>query len=169
MTRAAIADPDPCILIECRALYQDVARVAKDAPPEEAAHARLRKTGDDVAIVSWGRMANRALEAAAVLAEEGVNAAVLDLRWLSPLDRDAIDEVARLSGRILVVHEANVTGGFGAEVVASIVERSFDYLDAPVARLGTPDVRIPAAPVLQHVLVPGVGNIVSSARELTRR
>jgi 2-oxoisovalerate dehydrogenase E1 component len=167
MLRAATADPDPCILFEARALYQAKGPVQLEAPVEAAAGARLRREGSDLAIVTWGTMVAPALAAAERLAARDVAAAVLDLRWLRPLDDDAIaDVVAAASGRVLVLHEANVTGGFGAEVASRIHEAHFDLLDAPVARLGAPDVRIPSAPALQRALIPDVEAIVRRCSEI---
>jgi len=166
MLRAAIADPDPCVLFEARALYQEKGAVQLDAPLETAAGARLRRSGGDAAIVTWGTMVAPALAAAERLAAEGVEVAVLDLRWLAPLDVEAIAELVVASGRVLVLHEANVTGGFGAEVAARVHEVGFDALDAPVVRLGAPDTRIPSAPALQRALIPDVEAIVQRCGEL---
>lgn len=167
MTRAAIADPDPVILVEARELYPMKGDVFTAAPVEGIGRARLHRDGDALTIVTWGPTVHRALEAADRLSENGVAAAVLDLRWLNPLDDDAIaDAVRRGHGRVLVAHEANVTGGFGAEVAARISERHFTELAAPVARIGAPDVRMPAAPVLQQAVIPGVDAIVTAANSL---
>ena len=134
-----------------------------DAAPEAATGARLRRRGSDAAIITWGTMVKPTLDAAEQLAARGVSASVLDLRWLRPLDRAAIaDVIAETGGAVIVVHEANLTGGFGAEVAAHIQATHFDELDAPIARIGCPDVRIPAAPALQAALVPGVDDIVES-------
>lgn len=167
MLRAAIADPDPCMLFESRALYQERGEVRLDGAVEPVGGARLRRTGDDLAIVTWGAMLHEALEAAELLAAEGVAASVLDLRWLRPLDVEAIERVVQAaSGRVLVVHEATRTGGFGAEVAAHVQEHCFDVLDGPVARLGGADVRMPSAPALQRALVPDAAAIAQRGREL---
>lgn len=168
MTRAAIADPDPVVLIESRAIYGRRGPVDLDSPVEPIGGARLRRDGEDIALISWGRMLDVASEAAERLAEEGVQASVLDLRWLSPLDDEAIGEVVSRCQRVLIVHEANVTGGFGAEVAARIADRHLFDLDGPVRRVGSPDVRYPSAPVLQEALLPGVEDVVSAAREAMR-
>jgi 2-oxoisovalerate dehydrogenase E1 component len=167
MTRAAIEDPDPTVLIEHRTMYQDVAPVVVGGPIEPTKGARLRRTGSDVAVVSWGSMVKVALEAADQLAAVGIEASVLDLRWLRPLDTEAIAGiVAECGGRIVVVHEATRSGGFGAEVAARISEEHFDLLGAPVLRLGAPEVRMPSAPVLQQALVPSSDDIVRAVHEL---
>jgi 2-oxoisovalerate dehydrogenase E1 component len=167
MLRAAIADPDPTIIIEARGLYQARGPVASGGPIEPVGGATIRQRGADLAIITWGTMTTKAEEAAELLAMEGIAASVLDLRWLSPLDEQAITEtVVSAGGRVLVVHEANKTGGFGAEVAARIAERLFGELDAPIVRLGAEDVRIPSAPALQAAVIPQVGSIVEAARQL---
>jgi 2-oxoisovalerate dehydrogenase E1 component len=167
MLRAAIADPDPVVMIESRALYQVATTVDLEAPVEPIGGARLARGGSDLVIVTWGTMVPAALAAASQLDARGVSAAVLDLRWLAPLDEDAIARsLAAGSGKALIVHEANVTGGFGAEVAARLAGRHFRGLDAPIVRLGLPDVRVPAAPTLQAALVPGVEQILEAALEL---
>jgi 2-oxoisovalerate dehydrogenase E1 component len=167
MLRAAIADPDPTIVIEARSLYQTKGDVLLlDAAPPIGGGA-FRRRGSDLTIISWGPMCLEAEKAAAALALEGLEATVLDLRWLSPLDDDAIAEaVAAGGGRVLVVHEANLTGGFGAEIAARIGERHFAELRSPVQRLATPDVRIPSSPALQAALLAGEGAIVDAAHHL---
>jgi pyruvate/2-oxoglutarate/acetoin dehydrogenase E1 component len=106
------------------------------------------------------------LEAADQLSSQGVNASVLDLRWLNPLDADALEACVRSAGRVLVVHEANTTGGFGAEIVARIASDCFFDLDQPPRRIALPDVRVPAAPTLQAGLVPTAATITASSLEL---
>ena len=167
MLRAAINDPDPTIIIEARSLYQTKGEVSllEVAPP--IGGAAFRRRGRHLAIICWGAMSLEAEKAADVLADEGIDATVLDLRWLSPLDDEAISEAVTTSGgRVLIVHEANVTGGFGAEVTARISERQFFELKAPVMRLATPDMRIPASPILQGALIPDASVIVKAARQL---
>jgi 2-oxoisovalerate dehydrogenase E1 component len=167
MTRAAVADPDPVLLAEARELYQLSGPVRPDDPPQAAAGARIHRQGSDVAIFTWGPMLHRALSAADRLAGEGHQACVVDLRWLRPLDDDTIDAVVRqCHGRVIVAHEANLTGGFGAEVAARINERHFGTLAAPVRRVGAPDVRIPAAPALQQAVLPSAGWLVDAVREM---
>ena len=170
MLRAAVADPDPVVLVEARRLYLTSSPLDTSVPPESVGGARLRRAGSDLATVTWGTMVDQCLAAADRLqAEHGVSAAVLDLRWLNPLDEAAIARVLRdAGGKLLIVHEANLTGGFGAEVAARIAERHLDLLDAPIRRIGTPDSRIPASPVLQAALIPDAGTIEVAALELHR-
>ncbi|MEE3849688.1 thiamine pyrophosphate-dependent enzyme [Gordonia sp. LSe1-13] len=169
MLRAAVADDDPVVIIEARELYLETGIVDVDAPVESVGGARLRREGSDVLIVSWGRMVNDALAAAEQLEEEGIAAAVLDLRWLTPLDLDSIGEAVRKShGKVVVAHEANLTGGFGAEIAARIAGEFFTELDAPIRRVGSPDVRMASAPSLRNAVIPQVSDIVDAARETAR-
>lgn len=165
MLRASVADPDPTVLIEFRGLYQTTGPVKTGHPVQRAEGARLHAEGSDVAIITWGATLHTALAAAEQLAAEGIHASVLDLRWLRPLDDAAIAGVVRAAGgRVLVVHEATTTGGFGAEVAARIGEQHFELLSGPVHRLGTPDVRMPSAPNLQQHLLPTEDKIVAAVR-----
>lgn len=138
---AAIRDPDPVVLFEHKQLYRSI---RGEVPAEPYAvpigSAAVRRAGADLSVITYGLMAHYALEAAESLAAEGVEAEVLDLRTLAPLDRDAILSTVRKTGRALVVHEDNLTGGVGGEVAALIAEHAFEHLDAPVRRLGAPDV-----------------------------
>ena len=167
MLRAAIADPDPVVIIECRALYLEKGIVDVEAAPQGVGGARLRRSGNDAVIVTWGRMTGTAIAAAEQLAAEGIDVSVLDLRWLAPLDEEALlRAVKNASGRVVVLHEANVTGGFGGEIVARIAERAFDSLTSPVRRVGLPDVRVPSAPNLQQALFPSIADVVQAVKRL---
>jgi pyruvate/2-oxoglutarate/acetoin dehydrogenase E1 component len=129
--------------------------------------ARIRREGKDAVILTWGPLVPAAIDAANALNDDDIATAVVDLRWLNPLDMQTIDRIVRASeGRVLVAHEANVTGGFGAEVAARVQEHHFDYLDAPVRRVGVPDSRIPSAPALQRALIPDAEGIATAVRTL---
>lgn len=170
MTRAAIDDADPTILVEHRSMYQVPGEVALGGEIERVEGARRHRSGSDVAILTWGSMLAPALEAAESLAAEGIDASVLDLRWLRPLDDQAIaDVVAATSGRVIVAHEATTSGGFGAEVASRVMERHFDLLKAPVVRIGSPEIRMPSAPSLQEALLPTTADIVDAARKLVAK
>jgi 2-oxoisovalerate dehydrogenase E1 component len=167
MTRAAVADPDPTVLIEHRALYQVSAPVVTGRVAQRAEGARLRREGSDLTILTWGAILGEVLAAADELAADGLTVTVLDLRWLRPLDDEAISRaVAAGAGRVLVVHEAHTTGGFGAEVAARVTEQHFHQLAGPVARLGTPAARMPSAPVLQEAILPSRARILQAAQAL---
>jgi len=169
MLRAAVADDDPVALIEARALYQIKGSVRVGGRLDGLGGARRLRTGRDAGVISWGTTVHTALEAADALAADGIDISVLDLRWLAPLDEDAIAGlVAASGGRVVVAHEANLTGGFGAEIAARIMSDHFDLLDAPVLRVATPDVRIPSAPALQRQLIPGPAAISAAVRRQVR-
>lgn len=166
MLRAAIASDDPVIVIESRALYQQKRPVALVAPVEPIGGARTLRPGSDVTVVTWARMVGEALEAAEELAGRGIDVEVIDLRWVSPLDLDTVLASVERTSRLVVAHEANVTGGLGAEIAAQVSHRGFDLLDAPVERVGAPDIRIPASPVLQRAVMPDRKSIVAAVERL---
>ena len=168
MLRAAVASDDPCILFEARSLYLNKGDVELNGQPEGVGGARLLRGGSDVSILTWGAITHDVMQAARLLDDNGIGATVVDLRWLSPLDDEAIARAVAATGRVMIVHEANLTGGFGAEVAARIADRHFSELDAPVRRLGAADTRFPAAPALQAALLPSVADIVDAATALVR-
>jgi len=166
MLRAAIASNDPVIALETRALYQTRAEVSLDGPLERVGGARVVRAGNDVTIVTWSRMVGQAVEAAETLAATNIEAEVIDLRWLSPLDLDTILASLERTNRLVVAHEAPLTGGFGGEIAARVAETAFDLLDAPIRRVAGSDVPIPAAPHLQAAVVPSSEAIADAARQL---
>lgn len=167
MLRAAVADEDPCIVIESRELYQVEGDVYLDEPVQPVAGGAVVRDGDGPAIITWGAMVGRAIQAADQLASVGISAGVYNLRWLNPVDDDLLRRAVESSGgRIIVAHEANLTGGFGAEIAARIQSDHFAALTAPVRRIGAPDVRVPSAPSLQAAVIPAADNLVSAVREL---
>ncbi|WP_372572289.1 alpha-ketoacid dehydrogenase subunit alpha/beta [Ruegeria jejuensis] len=167
MLRSAIADPDPCVMFEAREFYMQTGPVETSDTAEPVGKARLRCSGNDVAIVTWGTMVPVAMEAAAMLKEQGVSASVLDLRWLVPMDTDALMKVVRKAGnRVVVLHEANKTGGFGAEVLACVYEAVLHSEKPTVTRVAMPDVRVPAAPQLMKSLRPNAERVVQAVKEM---
>jgi acetoin:2,6-dichlorophenolindophenol oxidoreductase subunit beta len=164
LLRTAIMADDPAIVIESRALYNEPGDVVTDGAVAPLGGARTVRTGEHVSIVSWGRMVQTALAAADTLSADGIDAEVIDLRWLAPLDFDAVAASIGRTGRLVVAHEANRTGGFGAEIAARAAGECFADLDAPVERVALPDVRVPAAPHLQEALLPGPEAIAAAVR-----
>jgi 2-oxoisovalerate dehydrogenase E1 component beta subunit len=131
--------------------------------------AALRREGDDLTIIAYGAMAHFSLEAAAQLAAQGVEAEVLDLRTIRPLDWASVEAAVQRTGKILIVHEDNEYAGFGAEIAAQIADKTFEWLDAPVKRYGLPDVPImPYAGSLENALYPSPEAIVARAQELAK-
>ncbi|WP_331748416.1 thiamine pyrophosphate-dependent enzyme [Streptomyces chartreusis] len=169
MTRAAVASDDPVVLIEARELYQTKSVVHAESQAEGLGGAVRRRDGSDIAVITWGAMVHRVLDAAQHLADEGIEATVLDLRWLNPLDEQAIlDAVDAGNGRALIVHEANTTGGFGAEIATRIQHARFGRLAAPIERLGANDTRLPASGKLQQALLPTASSIANAARRIVQ-
>ena len=164
LLRLAVADPDPVVVLEPKARYwsKEAGELSAEGPGIGAA--RVLRAGDDVTVVAYGAMVARALDAAVVLAEEGVSARVVDLRSLSPLDEDLVARCVRETGRLVVVHEAPRTLGIGAEVAARAMELAFDHLQAPVMRVTGWDAPYPPASLEQHYL-PSVERIAEAARK----
>ncbi|MCZ4314328.1 acetoin dehydrogenase [Comamonadaceae bacterium G21597-S1] len=169
MLLAAIRCDDPTLVIESRGLYHlDEQPVFLDGPIENAEGAHIVRDGSDVTIVTWGAMLAQALAAADELLVHGVRAEVINARWIAPFDWATLFESVHRTRCLLVVHEANVSGGFGAEIAARVGVEMFGHLVAPVARVGVDDCRMPAAPHLQQVLIPDATRIVAQARRLAR-
>jgi 2-oxoisovalerate dehydrogenase E1 component beta subunit len=167
---AAVADPDPVLYYEHIALYREP-RIKQKLPAESPApipigRAALRRDGSDLAIVSYGAYVHSALRAAEKLAKDRVEAAVLDLRSLAPLDRGAVLALARRCGRVLIVHEDTRTGSIGESLAAVIQEEAFEYLDAPVRVLGSLDTPVPYSPPLEEFFLPSEDDIERAARLL---
>jgi len=169
---AAVADPDPVLYYEHIALYRDPRikqQLAADAPaPIEIGRAALRRDGDDLAIISYGAFVHASMRVAEQLSAEGIEAAVLDLRSLVPLDRDAVLSLARRIGKVLIVHEDSRTGGIGESLAAMIQEEAFDALDAPVRIVAALDTPVPYAPSLEDAFLPDEAVIRHAAQRLVQ-
>jgi len=167
---SAVADPDPVLFYEHIALYRDprVKQVLSDGAPVPIpiGSAALRRAGADLAIVSYGAYVHSALRVAERLAADGIEASVLDLRSLAPLDRGAILACARHCSRMLIVHEDSRTGGIGESLAAIVQEEAFEWLDAPVRILGALDTPVPYSPPLEEVFLPSEAEIERAARLL---
>jgi 2-oxoisovalerate dehydrogenase E1 component len=167
---AAVADPDPVLYFEHIALYRDprVKQVLTDAPPASMpiGKAALRRAGDDLAIISYGAYVHVAMHVAEKIAADGIEAAVLDLRSLAPLDKDAILAVARHCSKVLIVHEDTRTGSIGESLAAIIQEEAFESLDAPVRIVGALDTPVPYSPPLEEFFLPSEQQVERAARLL---
>ncbi|HKR66189.1 MAG TPA: thiamine pyrophosphate-dependent enzyme, partial [Thermoanaerobaculia bacterium] len=167
---SAVQDPDPVLYFEHIALYRDPKvkqLLTDDAPtPIPLGKAALRRDGDDLAIISYGAYVHEAMRVAETLAKDGYECAVLDLRSLAPLDRDAVLALTRHCNRVLIVHEDTRTGSIGESLAAIIQEEAFEYLDAPVRILGALDTPVPYSPPLEEVFLPSAEQIERAARML---
>jgi 2-oxoisovalerate dehydrogenase E1 component beta subunit len=167
LLKAAIRDDDPVLYFEHKYLYRRI----KDEVPEEdyivpLGTAAVRRQGSDLSIITFGAMVHTALDAAAKLAADGVEAEVVDLRSLAPLDREAVLATVAKTSRALLLHEATLTGGIGGELAAIISEEAFEYLDAPVMRVASADTPVPYSPPLEAAFLPGVDKVVAAAKKL---
>jgi 2-oxoisovalerate dehydrogenase E1 component beta subunit len=167
LLKAAIRDPDPVLFLEHKALYRRVKGVMPEGdhvvPIGKAA---VRRAGRDLTIFTYGAMLYVALEAADVLAADGIEAEIVDLRTIYPLDTLAIVESVRRTNKAIVLHEDQRFGGLAGEICAVIMEESFEHLDAPVIRITAPDTPTPFAPVLENAFRPSRDLVVRTARKL---
>ena len=166
---AAIRDNNPVLFMEHKLLYRTKGHVPEEIFCIPLQSAEVKREGRDLTIVAYSIMVQRSLEAAEKLAAEGIEVEVVDPRCLKPLDKDTIVRSVSKTGRVLIAHEAPVTGGFGGELAAVIAEsEAFDYLDAPIRRLAGRDVPIPYNRTLERAAVPQVEDIVAAARALAQ-
>jgi len=161
---AAIRTPNPVIFLEHKLLYGKKGEVPEGEYIVPIGKADIKRPGDNVTIVASGMMVDRALGAARILAAEGASAEVIDLRSVQPLDEETILESVEKTGRLVVVHEAPVRGGFGGEIAAVVASKALGFLDAPIQRVGAPWTPVPFGPVLVDAYVPKEADIVQAVR-----
>ncbi|HZQ08393.1 MAG TPA: alpha-ketoacid dehydrogenase subunit beta [Anaerolineae bacterium] len=166
LLKAAIRDDNPVVFIEHRALYFTKGHVPTGEHLVPLGKANVLRPGRDVTIVTYARMCEVALQAANDLAQTNIDAEIIDLRTLAPLDMATVIESVKKTHRALILEEDVKTGGVGAEIFTQIVENAFDYLDAPLKRIAGRDVPAPAAPNLEPLVIPRKENVVESVREL---
>jgi len=170
MMAAAVADPDPVLFYEHIGLYRDPRikqTLAEAAPaPLPIGKAALRRAGTDLAIISYGAYVHVAMRVAERLHASQIEAAVLDLRTLAPLDREAVLDLARATGKVLIIHEDSRTGGIGESLAACIQEEAFEWLDAPVRIMGALDTPVPYSPPLEDAFLPSEADVERAARLL---
>jgi pyruvate/2-oxoglutarate/acetoin dehydrogenase E1 component len=166
---AAIADDNPVMFVEGKLLYKQKGAVPAEPYIVPLGKAEIKRAGRDLTIVATGVMVPRALQVAETLAQEGIEVEVVDPRTLKPLDIETIAASVKRTGRLIVVHEAPLMGGFGGEVAAAIAQsEAFAYLEAPIVRLGGADVPVPYNRTLERAMVPQVEDIADAARKIVR-
>ena len=169
LLKSAIRDNNPVLFFEHKFLYR---RIKEELPAEEytvpLGRAIVRREGRDLTIVTYAAMVHTSLEAAELLAREGIEAEVIDLRTLLPLDRDTILVSVRNTNKLLVVHEDTRTGGIAGEIAAVVCENAFEDLDGPVMRVAALDTPIPYSPPLEERFLPNVESVAAAARELAK-
>jgi pyruvate/2-oxoglutarate/acetoin dehydrogenase E1 component len=168
LLRAAIRDDNPVVFVEHRALYYQADGVDLDGQAE-LGRARVRRQGRHATVIATGRMVRLAIEAAEELAGEGIEVEVLDPRTVQPLDVDTLASSVRKTSHAVIVHEAVVPGGIGAEIAAQLHSAAFDYLEAPIERVGAPFAPVPAAPSLEAAYLPDRAAIVAAVRRTLHR
>ena len=166
LLKSAIRDLDPVIYIEHGALYNVKGEVPEEEYEVPIGHADIKREGTDVTIVSYSRMLQQSLRAAERLAAEGIECEVVDLRTIRPIDTDTILESFKKTTRALGAEEAWRTCGLGAEIAARIQEEAFDYLDAPIARLASPEVPLPYARELEREAIPNEEDVFQAVKAL---
>jgi pyruvate/2-oxoglutarate/acetoin dehydrogenase E1 component len=166
---SSIYDDNPVVFFEHRTLYGLKGEVPDEIEPIELGKARIHREGEDVTVVATGRLVHEALGAAKQAEEEGISVEVLDPRTLLPLDEEAIVTSVQKTNRCIVAHEAIVRMGFGAEVAALVQEKAFDYLDAPVERVGAKFAPLPFAPVMEQYVIPHEQDVLAAIKRTIGR
>ncbi len=169
MLWTALEDPDPVLIFEHQTLYNMEGPLADDAGPVDIDHAAIRRSGKDLSLITYGGTLGKTLQAAETLAREGIDAEVIDLRSLRPLDMPAILESVKKTHRVVIVDEGWKSGSLSAEIIARIVESAFYDLDAPMARICSAEVPIPYPKHLEDAALPQPAAIVAAAREVVGR
>ena len=170
LLKAAVNDPDPVLFFEHKKLYR-MPRLREVLPEEdytvEIGKARIARDGPDLSIITFGAQTLNALDAAEKLSEEDeLSVEVIDLRTLAPLDKEAILQTVKKTNKVLILHEASLTGGIGGELSAIIAEEAFEWLDAPIIRIASIDSPVPFAPQMEDYYLPSLDEIIDACRKL---
>jgi pyruvate/2-oxoglutarate/acetoin dehydrogenase E1 component len=168
LLKAAIRDDNPVMFIEHKMLYGLDGYVPDEDYVIPFGVADVKQVGRDVTVITYSRMVHRALEAAEILAKEGIDVEVIDLRTLKPLDMETISKSVIKTGHVIGVTEAYKTGSFISELATTIQEQLFDWLDAPIIRVAAADVPVPMSETLEDAAIPNVDKIIASIREVLR-
>ncbi len=167
LLKASIRDNNPVLFFEHKFLYR---RIKETLPTEDfivpIGKAEIKRKGGDLSVITYGAMVHIALEAAELLDQEGIDLEVVDLRTLSPLDKQTILDSVRKTSKVIVLHEATKTGGIGAEIAALLAEECFSSLDAPIVRIAAPDTPVPYSPPLEEFYLPKASDVINAARKL---
>src|SRR6266542_3836734 len=166
---SSIYDDNPVLFFEHRTLYGIKEEVPEELEPIPLGRARVHREGEDVTVVATGRLVHEALGAAKEAEEEGVSVEVLDPRTLQPLDETALVDSVKKTNRCVVAHEAITRMGFGAEITALLQEQAFDWLDAPIERVGAKFAPIPFAPVMEDYVVPHADDVLEAVKRTVGR
>lgn len=169
LLKSAIRDNNPVLFLEHKFLYRRVKdEIAEDGPAIPLGVAAVARPGRDLSVITYGAMVHLAVETAAALAAEDIDAEVLDLRTLAPLDRAGIVATAKKTNKVLILHEDTRTGGIAGEITAILQEEAFDDLDAPILRLTSADTPVPFSPPLEAAFLPSAEGLKAALRRLAR-
>ncbi len=167
LIKAAVRDNNPVLFLEHKFLYR---RIKGEVPDDNSVvpigKARVHREGRDVSIITYAAMVHTAQEAADILAKDGIEVEIVDLRTLSPLDREAITQTVKKTNKVILLHEDTKTGGLAGEIAAIINEEAFDDLDGPIVRITSLDTPVPFSPPLEHYFLPQVEDVVREVRKL---
>src|SRR5690348_6071118 len=167
LIKAAVRDNNPVLFLEHKFLYR---RIKGEVPDDNSivpiGKARVHREGRDVSIITYAAMVHTAQEAADILARDGIEVEIIDLRTLLPLDREAITQTVKKTNKVILLHEDTRTGGLAGELAAIINEEAFDDLDGPIVRITALDTPVPFSPPLEHFFLPKVEDVVREARKL---
>ncbi len=167
LIKAAIRDNNPCIFFEHKYLYR---RIKEEVPTDDyivpIGKARIARKGRDLSVITYAAMVHTALEAADILSKEGIEIEILDLRTVSPLDREAIAATVKKTNKVIILHEHSRTGGLAGEIAAIINEEAFDHLDGPIVRIAGLDSAVPFSPPQEHHYLPKLEDVVRESRKL---
>ena len=167
LIKSAIRDNNPCVFFEHKYLYR---RIKEEVPTDDyvvpIGKARVAREGNDLSIITYAAMVHTALEAADILSKEGIDLEIVDLRTVSPLDREAIAQTVKKTSKVIILHEHSRTGGLAGEIAAIINEEAFDHLDGPIVRIAGLDSAIPFSPPQELHYLPKVEDVVRESRRL---
>ena len=166
LMKTAIRDNDPVMFFEHRLLYAQTGEVPEEETAIPFGKADIKVTGADITVVATGRMVHKALEAGEKLSGDGIEIEIVDPRTLVPLDKNTIIASIEKTGRLLITHEANITGGIGAEIAAIVAAEAIGYLDAPIERVCAPNIPVPYSPPLEQHYLPQAEDIISAAKQM---
>ena len=166
LLKTALREENPVVFIEHKLLYATKGHVPEGEYTIPLGRADIKRPGEDVTVVSLSRTVLHSLEAAETAAEDGISVEVIDLRTTVPLDIDTVVNSVRKTGRLVVAHESHRRLGIGAEITALVQEHAFDYLDAPIERVGAMDIPIPYSKPLEDVALPGPSHIVEAIKRV---
>ncbi len=164
LLKSAIRDANPVLFIESGVLYRTKGQVPEEEYTLPLGECDVKRKGDDVTVVAVSRMVPESLSAAGKLASEGIEAEVIDPRTVQPLDRRTIVESVKRTGRLIVASDDLKTAGVGSEIAAFVAEEAFDYLDAPIQRVGCPDLPVPFSPSLEQAYMPNAAKVIEAAK-----